>query len=54
MSRLLPLLLVMICSAVLTGCGGASKPEPLTPEQEQELQKQMEQVEQQERSKLSP
>ncbi len=39
--------------ATFSGCGGDSKPEPLTAEQERELERQMEEVQQQEAAALS-
>ncbi len=35
------LLFVVLGCTVMIGCGGDSKPEPLTPEQEQQLEKQL-------------
>lgn len=48
------LLLTAIGWAALAGCGGPSKPGPLTPEQERQLQEQMQKVQEQERSRAAP
>jgi len=48
------LLLAVFGWAAFSGCGGTSQPEPLTPEQERELQKRIEQVQEEERAHIAP
>lgn len=54
MCRYALLLLTVFTWTILPGCQAESKPAPLTSEQERELRKQMQQVQDMERSNLSP
>ena len=54
MWRFCLLLVAVLGWATFAGCQCQSQPEPLTPDQERELQERMQQVQQEERSQLAP